>query len=435
LNRRPHLAVFDGLTAICYQGDNFPGRWLSVEDSRQGTSGIYLSLIEQTRDTSARLRLVPFDPPRDPFEAGRLRVSRGEDRRGWTVSHKDQNLRLLFGDLHEHSDLSVCDRTHDETPEQCFQMMRDVARYDFGGLTDHGKCFNAYLWSHLGKVTRASSDPGRFLTLLGEEWTSSFEKRSEKYPYGYYGHRTLFFSDNFHSTWYNAAHPVTPAELWSHLRKDRVDFVMIPHQLADTGNVPVDWDFTDELAEPVAEIFQMRGSYECKGCPREAIRTMPRKGNFLQDAWARGIVIGVVASPDHEGGFGKAAVYARDLSAKSIFGALRARRSYGTTGAKIFLDVRVNGLFMGEIGDAPKDQPVKIEVRVEGTALIRKVEIMRNNQSVFLARSKRKNLEFSFVDHPPPGPVRYYVRVIQRDNEMAWSSPVWLGRPDRKKDY
>ena len=53
------------------------------------------------------------------------------------------------------------------------------------------------------------------------------------------------------------------------------NFVHIPHQLADTGNVPTDWNFTDEKAQPVAEIFQARGSYEYKGTPREAGHTPP----------------------------------------------------------------------------------------------------------------------------------------------------------------
>ena len=42
-----------------------------------------------------------------------------------------------------------------------------------------------------------------------------------------------------------------------------------------------------QQAQPVAEIFQNRGSYEHKGAPREAPRSTPA-GYFLQDAWAKG---------------------------------------------------------------------------------------------------------------------------------------------------
>jgi len=37
------------------------------------------------------------------------------------------------------------------------------------------------------------------------------------------------------------------------------------------------------------------------------------------------------------------------------------------------------------------------------------------------------------VDPPQPVGTHYYVRVTQRDGEMAWSSPVWLGRPPRQE--
>jgi hypothetical protein len=56
----------------------------------------------------------------------------------------------------------------------------------------------------------------------------------------------------------------------------------------------------------------------------------------------------VIASPDHGGGTGKAAVWATYLSRESILSAIRARRTFGTTASRIFLDVRTNGRMMGE---------------------------------------------------------------------------------------
>jgi hypothetical protein len=325
----------------------------------------------------------------------------------------------------------VCDRANDETPDQSYQMMRDLTRCDFGALTDHGKCLNAYYWNHLGKVNRASTDPDRFLTLRAQEWSSSFERSDRGYRWGYYGHRNIFFADPFYPRWYNPADGLTPAQLWETLVAQQADFVTIPHQLADTGNVPVDWGFHHDTYQPVAEIFQYRGSYECLGCPRQAERTTPA-GHFLQDAWARGLVIGVVASPDHHGGAGKAALYAGELSPGSLLQAMRRRRAYGTTGPKIFLDVRVNGHFMGEVGDPPAGKPVEVSVRADCPAPIRAVEICRNNVYIFRAEVQGNRCSLVYTDDAPPeGASSYYVRVTQRDGEMAWSSPVFLGRPER----
>ena len=216
--------------------------------------------------------------------------------------------------------------------------------------------------------------------------------------------------------------------MWEELRKLNANFVLIPHQLADTGNVPTDWNFTDEQAQPVAEIFQVRGSYEYKGAPREARRTTPKAGYFIQDAWARGIVIGVIASPDHGGGYGKACVYAPELTREAILDALRRRRCFGTTAARVFLDVRVDGHLMGEKLARPAGKAVEIKVAVRCPTDIGRIEVCRNNKFIYTKAGKGRSAEFTFTDRAPlPGRSYYYVRVIQKDEEIAWSSPVWLG--------
>ncbi|HIQ22571.1 MAG TPA: DUF3604 domain-containing protein, partial [Planctomycetes bacterium] len=287
---------------------------------------------------------------------------------------------------------------------------------------------NPYFWSYLGKLARANHDPGRFLTFLAEEWTSSFEEYSTEHPYGFYGHRNLIFADPYFPRWWNARNRQTPAEVWEELRQMNADFIHIPHQLADTGNVPTDWNFTDEVAQPVAEIFQTRGSYEYKGTLREARRSTPGPGYFLQDAWARGIVIGVIAAPDHGGGYGKACVYATELTREAILDAIRARHCYGTTAAKIVLDVRVDGHLMGETIRRPAGRTVEVQVRVRAPVTIDRVEICRNNQFIYTTSPEGTSAEFTFVDRQPlSGRSYYYVRVVQEDEEIAWSSPVWFG--------
>lgn len=222
----------------------------------------------------------------------------------------------------------------------------------------------------------------------------------------------------------NAQDKSTPADVWATLRKERANFVQIPHQLADTGNMPVDWDFVDEEAQPLAEIFQTRGSYKYDGAPRQAKNTVA--GHFIQDAWAKGVIIGVIASPDHGGDMGKAAVFAPELTRDAILDACRARHTYGTTGAKIFLDVRVNGRLMGEkLPLTP--QPVQVDVRVSAPADIETVEVCKNNRFVYTRAGGGKEVVFAFRDSEPlRDGTYYYVRVRQQDGEIAWSSPVWF---------
>jgi hypothetical protein len=427
-DRRPGL-VLDGRRAVvCYQSDDIK-RFTDEKQSELSTSRVSLAVCDLgDLPAAAPAKLAPLAESPEPFEPAGLRVARGEDSPPASITYQGKTLKLLFGDLHQHTDISQCNRTGDQTLDEGYQHMRDIAAYNFACATDHGYNENPYLWYYTAKLARANDDPGRFLTFLAEEWTSTFEEYSEKHPYGFYGHRNLIFADPYFPRWWNAVNRQTPAQVWEDLRKMNANFIHIPHQLADTGNVPTDWNFTDEKAQPVAEIFQTRGSYEYSGAPREAKRSVPKPGYFLQDAWARGIVIGVIASPDHGGGYGKACVYAPELAREAVLDALRARHCYGTTAAKIVLDVRVAGRLMGEKVRDPAPRSVPVEIRVRCPGDIDRVEVCRNNQFIYTKNPEGRACELTFTDTAPlAGRSYYYVRVIQKDEEIAWSSPVWFG--------
>ncbi|NQU23453.1 MAG: DUF3604 domain-containing protein [Candidatus Nealsonbacteria bacterium] len=239
MDRTPSLAVYDGRVLVAMQGDNAPNSWTDLDQMAAATSNIYLAAIDAAAmpmDTGLELeRLVESA---EPFEPAQLRVLRGEDTPTPAIDYKGKRLKLYFGDLHEHSEVSVCNRLGDQSVDESYQHMRDIARHDFACVTDHGYNINPYVWGHLAKTARTNDDPDRFLTFLGEEWTSTFEEYSEEHPYGFYGHRNLIFADAYFPKWFNARDRRTPAELWEELRKLNANFVQIPHQLADTGNVP-----------------------------------------------------------------------------------------------------------------------------------------------------------------------------------------------------
>ncbi|GAB6166714.1 hypothetical protein JCM19992_27140 [Thermostilla marina] len=428
LDRPPTVAAVDGRILVGFQMDDLPNSWSDVDLTAKAESHVYLAdtKVAGVPPVTA-MRLARWEEPDEEFVPAELRLEHGEDRPTPTIEYRGQTLKLFFGDLHEHTDVSVCNRLGDQTIDESYQHMRDIARHDFACATDHGYNLSPYMWNYTAKLARTNADPDRFLTFLAEEWTSTFEEYSTEHPYGFYGHRNLILADPYFPRWWNARNRQTPAEVWEDLRKLNADFVHIPHQLADTGNVPTDWNFTDEKAQPVAEIFQTRGSYEYKGTPREAVRTTP-PGYFLQDAWARGIVIGVIASPDHGGGYGKACVYAPELTREAILEAIRQRHCYGTTAAKIFLDVRVDGHLMGEKVRQPAPENVSVEITVSAPADIDRIEVCRNNRFIFQQPGDGTKANLTFVDRDPlPGRSYYYVRVIQKNGEIAWSSPVWFG--------
>jgi hypothetical protein len=429
MDRASPLVLAGDRAMVAFQADDLPQSWNDVDLTLDAKSEICVAAVKTGEaPRGSALELAPLAEPDEPFEPAELRVLRGEDLPTQSIQYEGRTLKLFFGDLHEHTDVSVCNRLGDQSVDESYQHMRDLGRHQFACATDHGYNINPYLWSYLGKLARVNDDPGRFLTFLGEEWTSTFEEYDAKHPYGFYGHRNLILADPYFPRWWNARSRQTPAEVWEDLRKMNANFIHIPHQLADTGNVPTNWDFNNETAQPVAEIFQTRGSYEYKGTVREAARSTPGPGYFLQDAWARGIVIGVIASPDHGGGYGKACVYAPDLTREAILDAIRARRCYGTTAAKIVLDVRVDGRLMGEKLTQPAGRSVEVTIHARCPGDIDRIEVCRNNRFIYTTRPSGTSADLSFVDREPlEGRSYYYVRLVQADEEIAWSSPVWFG--------
>jgi len=432
MDRRPALVVGGRRAFLAFQADDLPETWTQDDPAAtsEARSRILLAAVDMDRVPSKAVpfRVEPLGEPLEDFEAARLRLHYGEDLPTPVTEYRGRKLRLWFGDLHAHSDISVCNRTADQSIEENFQVRRDINRLDFAAVTDHDYNMVPYLWHRSAKLVRAHEDPGRFLTFLGQEWTSSFEIYTEENPHGYYGHRNLIHQDPYFPRWWNAHLGGTPAALWAALRRMKASFVTIPHQLADTGNVPVDWSFADEEAQPVAEIFQVRGSYEGFGAPRQAQRSIQAPGRYLRDAWAAGKIIGVIASPDHGGGCGKAAVWAEELSRASIIEAIRARRTYGTTAPRLVLDVRVNGHMMGEKVREPAGGRVEVKIRARAPSRITTVEVCRNGEFIYVHEADDREVDLTFLDaSPPAGRVYYYVRVFQQDYEIAWSSPVWLG--------
>jgi len=431
MDRRPAILIEGNTALMAFQTDDFPETWNhNPERTPQSKSTIVLVTedLRAAAPLAPSMALEPLVEPDGNFEAGQLRVSYGEDAEMPAIDYQGRKLHLLFGDLHTHSDISVCNRCGDQSVDENYQVRRDIHRLDFACMTDHDYNFVPYLWHYTAKMARVNEDPARLTTFLAMEWTSSFEKYPEETPFGYYGHRNLILSDPFFPKWWNADTGQTPAELWAELRKMNADFVQIPHQIADTGNVPTDWRYTDEAAQPVAEIFQNRGSYEYLNPPRATQRAVPKSGWYLQDVWARGTVVGVIASPDHGGGRGKAAVFSPDMSRESILEAIRRRHTYGTTAARIFLDVRVNGSLMGEKIPAPDGKPVEVRIRLRCPGDIDRVEVCRNGQFIYVNRPESRSADLTFIDNAPiEGYSYYYVRVMQKDEEIAWSSPVWLG--------
>jgi len=122
---------------------------------------------------------------------------------------------------------------------------------------------------------------------------------------------------------------------------------------------------------------------------------------LLRDALEAGYRVGVVCNSDgHKGrpgaeypGASEFGTYggltcflAEELTRGAIFGALRRRRHYGTTGARIHLDVRCGEHRMGDVIPLDADSTVDFQVRVVGSAPIERVEVFSGGKRIGVHR-------------------------------------------------
>ena len=334
-------------------------------------------------------------------------------------------LQIFWADFHGHSQLS--DGTG--TPEDYYRYARDVAALDIAALTDHdhwGVRFidqNPDMWQRIGDVTQSFHDPGRFVTLLGYEWTSWI-----------YGHRhVLYFTDEgeLHSSVDPATE--TPQQLWDALRGQ--DVLTFAHHSAG-GPIGTDWSFVpDPLVEPVTEVMSVHGSSEAADSPQSIYRPIP--GNFVRDQLDRGLRFGFIGSGDSHDGHpglahlaspagGLAAILAEDLTRESVLEALRARRVYATSGARILLRASLGGHRMGSTLPAEEAGLLELRVHVVGTGPIASFDVVSGGQVTSLdCQGAREFL-------PPPFEIELasgdylYLRIVQEDKSIAWSSPFYV---------
>lgn len=359
-----------------------------------------------------------------------------------------KELFAYFGDLHCHTAYSDGSGSVDEF----YRRSRDLYGDDFGAVTDHdhlqGKVLTPSEWAFTCEAARTFNEPGRYVAFSGFEWTTPLHPRGS-------GHKHVIL-------------PVDDAPLFRHLAEGgfggdagndgrallayvkRFAAVAIPHHVGWGGTDPANHD---PSAQPCFEMCSTLGSYERESepaVPYVTNRIVP--GYFLREFLRQGLQFGFVGGSDGHGllwhhgvGWkrddfrgGLTGVLAPQLDRASILEAIRTRRCYATSGVPILLDVRLNGVLMGGTVTAAPGDAVAMEVHVLGTAPLKAAYVVRNGDDVYRVEGGGKaSLGFEYeekgFDGGCSGSPFYYVRVVQEDGEVAWSSPIWVQTPARNE--
>jgi hypothetical protein len=347
--------------------------------------------------------------------------------RSYKVEAGGKTYRIYRGDLHRHTDISG-DGPGDGSVTDLHRYALDAAALDYVMVGDHNMGQdNEYCWWRTQQFNDLYTVPGAFISMYGYE-------RSVKYPNG---HRNVIWPERGHRTLplpkpVPAALKGDTARLYAYLK--RTGGICTLHTSAtDQGT---DWaDPHDAALEPFVEIFQgYHTSYEAPGAPKAIVPKSdmihgPYKGDgYVSFALDKGYHLGFQASSDHiSTHVSYACILAEEFSRKGLVEAMRKRHSYAATD-NIVLDVRMGTNLMGDEVRTPRPA---VDVVVLGTAPLDKVEVIRNGSIVHTYRPAAGAAEARFL-WPDPAPVKgerasyYYVRVVQKNGEMAWASPIWV---------
>ena len=404
--------------------------WTVPVDRATDSIELQVPQLSQQREDDGPVRIQVRDPQRN-LEA----LSN-------PVLLRNNGLGLYFGDLHGQSQYHLWNPEEQvgascNTPEQCYLYARDIAGLDFCAITDTGS-ITKDIWKDTVQATASLNESGRFVTFQGSEVGDIVN-----------GHRNLIFGGDgpepametkIGNQWPTGGVPeeLYTARVQKHF-EGRDDVILIPHHI----KMWLDWDCHAPGLEPVMEIYSIWGSGEKRGTDMWILREM---SGGAQEAWARGYKIGVIGGSDTHTGLpgrslphadrddflifkgGYAAVWAKELTRKAIFEALKARCCYATTGTRIILETFLGTHPMGsEVPWPEKAQPRQLRVNVWGTDDLSSVTVVKNNVDVRTFEPGAGEAQLVWEDKEQARESDYYyVRVIQHDGNRAWSSPIWL---------
>lgn len=363
-------------------------------------------------------------------------------------------VRRYWGDLHGQSGETI----GSGSAESYFRYARDKAFVDIVGHQGNDFQITDAFWHELNRLTAAFDVPGRFVCVPGYEWSGNT---------GMGGDRNVFFR-----------HEGRPIRRSSH--------ILIGGQSVANSECATANDLFRALdGEDAVIIAHVGGRYADIKCAHDgrlerAVEVHSTWGTFewlLHDAFEKGYRVGVVChSDDHKGRPGATwpgastfgaiggltCYFMPELTRDALFEALRRRRHYGTTGTRIFIDLRgsferpvtgysddpqlgsahefsVTEVRMGDI-IRPGTVPMRLAAEVIGTAPIDRVDILHGTAVVRTIRpytsadlGRRVRVLWQGAEYRGRGRETHWQgRLTLNDNRFSRHAPVNFLNPERQ---
>jgi hypothetical protein len=362
-------------------------------------------------------------------------------------------LRRYWGDLHGQSGETIGMRT----AEEYFAYARDAAFIDIVGHQGNDFQITDAFWRELNALFAEFDKPGKFVCLPGYEWSGNT---------GMGGDRNVFYrreggpirrSSHILVEGQTSTEAVyTAAELFDVLKGE--DARVIAHVGGRYADIKM---AHDARLERTVEVHSSWGTFEW----------------LLHDAFDMGYRVGVVChSDDHKGRPGAtrpgastfgaigglSCYFMPELTRDAVFEALRTRKHYGTTGTRIFIDlrgtfnqdvlrfdedplieandgVRTREVAMGDIVRAGS-APMKLAAEVIGTAPVERVDVFEGKRLVKTVRpfaaadlGRRVRVLWQGAEYRGRGRETMWKGALKVDgNRIVRFAPVNFLNPERK---
>jgi len=358
----------------------------------------------------------------------------------------DGEYFYFHGDIHSHTGFS--DGVEGSTPAGAYAHARDVAGLDFYCVTDHFFPTAPYdpasltpeEYTQLKEMADAANQNDSFVTLYGYEWTKDNT------------HGNVYMAPDFISA-------TTPGTFYPELFVQRLaDLRVFGHFNHPAIEDDSDWDDW---------VFSSQGAWcmrlvEVRSVFPPALNRADLTGEIAKYAEAieKGWLVGVDGSKDtHDATWGEfgadswqkfnTVALATSLTRDSIIEALQMRRTYVSQDTDFqtnpleveFRASRDSGAtypyIMGEALDAAGAPQIDLRLTAgeSGTDYIKELRIYKNGSAVATDTDiHRLNHTMTYTDTSPAPGDFYFAFIIEEDDEVALTSPLFIRNGDTDLD-
>lgn len=346
---------------------------------------------------------------------------------------------VYWGDVHGHTGIS----DGKGSPDDFFTYARDVAKLDFVIVTDHdfGNAPPWWMprekWNLIQDAVDKYTVNGKFIAIAGYEWTSQPKYWTEvdanavsehlfSGPPKFYNHKNVYFPTRIDYIFCAKDPAYMSPDLLAEAVQKHGGLIHNAHPSAGPDGRD-QFDYSSSYYAVISNTEIGADTVRYKGKTYRVNSETTVRG-FLNSGGRTGFVKGTDA---HEGkSAARTAVLARGLTREAIFDALRRRRNYAVSNARIVLEFKINEHDMGEeiqITDKPR-----IAVSVQGTNKLSEVAIVRDGTIIYSVNPGENVAGLEYTDNSFEDNSYYYVRATQVDmdehgnHSFAWSSPIFV---------